>query len=206
MKRLILGVFLLQVLIVAFLGIPAGGAADAQWRDEDTGLLVRQETPAKTMESFYRLAENDGFDAAVLLFTEEEQVYLNGDILEAYFQNMQMNDSKLIKVFSSSITGEYAVVASLSEIDFKNEGVQPVVSFHTLTEKNGKWEIIQMLNDAELLHVKQIFERALEVSDRILKDSLAEFDQDQKENIIVQVKMGRQVLSENLDQVNEMLK
>ncbi|MGI6065708.1 MAG: hypothetical protein ACOYI2_04355 [Bacillota bacterium] len=205
MKRLILGVFLLQVMIVVALGIPAGGAANAQWWDEGTGLLVKQENPAKTIESFFRLMENDGFDAAVLLFTEEERAYLSGDSLKENFQNTQINGSKLIKVFPSSITGTYAVVASLRTIDFKNEGVQPVISFHTLVEKNGKWEIIQLLNNANIMDVKQIIERALEVSNRVLNDPLMEFDQDQKASIIMQAEMGRQVLAQNLDQLNEML-
>jgi hypothetical protein len=206
MKKLIVGIFLVQALIIVALGIPAGGAANATWKDEATGLIVRQDNPENTLKSYYRLLEEKSYDSAVSLFSRESAQILDGDLLEAYLEENRMDQAKLAKLFSSHVLGEYAVVGSIREVNFNGSEAQPVLALLTLKENGGKWEIIEQLNDANIEEVKEVLERALEVCDAVMRDPLDEFGDQQKASIKMQTQMSGQYIATSLEKVNAIIR
>jgi len=206
MKKLIVGVFLVQTMILLALGIPAGGADNAIWKDETTGIIVREDNPGNTIKSFTQLMNEGGYDAAVRLFIEEERANINGDLLRAYVEYNQIEKDRLVKVFPSNEIGNYTVVGAVRMVTIKgNEKAEPVASMYTLKKNDGKWEIIQDISEADMAEIKQVFERALEVSDLILKDPLNKMAEAERNTIKMQVATGRQYLAGNLEQVNAIM-
>lgn len=204
MKRVILGVFLIQVLIIAFVGIPASGAANAIWRDPQSGMVVSQDTPENALLSFYQLVEKNNYQAAVQIFSKEDQVNMNGDLLQAYFQSTGLDKARLVRVFASPVVGENAVAASIRMVDTGEKGLQPMISFHTLKLSGNRWELIQQLDQSDIGRVKLVFERALDVADLILKDSLPGLSNEQKQFVYSQTAAGRQMMESSLQQINQL--
>lgn len=202
MKKLIVGLFIIQIAILIALGIPAGGAINGVWKDKATGIVVRQDNPANTTESYYKLLDSKSYDAAVLLFEKEVQQSVNGDLLKASIEST-LEETELIKVIPSNTIGNYAVAASIHVI--KSAPEQPAVSLITLRQTEGKWEIVQQMNNADLTEIKEIYERALEVCIQITKEPLTELSETQRVNTIMQAELGGQAIAANLDQINQML-
>lgn len=202
-KKLIIGIFIVQIVVLVALGIPAGGAANAIWKDKATGMVVRQDNPTNTVESYYRLLDNESYDAAVLLFEKEVRENVNGDLLKASLESTGLEETELVKVIPSSVLGNYAVAASVRIVESAPD--EPALSLITLRQAEGKWEIVQQMNDADLEEVRQVFERALEVCDLIVKDPFTGLSETQRTNTKVQAELGGQYIAANLEQINQML-
>jgi hypothetical protein len=203
-KKLIIGVFILQIIILAYLGIPAGGAANAVWRDAQTGLVVRQDNPTHTIESYRNLVKHESYDAAVLLFEPAVQKSINGDLLRASEEFTGQNKAELVKVISSNVIGDYAVAAMIQILESAPE--QPVISLLTLRQAEGKWEIVQDMYNADLNEIQQVFERAIEVCQAIMKEPFANLTETQRANLMMQAGIGSQYIEANLQQLNEMMR
>ncbi|MGI6684700.1 MAG: hypothetical protein ACOX47_04290 [Bacillota bacterium] len=204
MKKLIVGIFLVQIVILVALGIPAGGAANAIWKDDQSGIVVRQDNPGNTVESYYHLLDQESYDAAVLLFEKVVQENINGDLLRASQEYNGLINAKLVKVVPSSVIGDYAIVALIQILESAPE--QPAISLVTLRQSEGKWEIVHDMNNPELDVIKQVFERAVEVCQKITKEPFTGLTEEQRANLIVQAEMGGQYIAGNLAQINEMMK
>lgn len=203
MKKLIVGIFIVQIVILAALGIPAGGAANAIWKDQATGIIVRQDNPANTVTSYYQLLDNQSYDGAIALFEAQVRENVNGDLLKASLESEGLDQAKLVKVIPSGVLGKYAVAASVRVAESTPE--QPLISLITLRENEGKWEIFQDLNNLELEEVREIFERALEVCALIVKDPFTGLSEAQITNIKIQAQMGGQYIGQNLQQIDSMI-
>jgi hypothetical protein len=203
-KKLIVGIFLVQIVILVALGIPAGGAANAIWKDDQSGIVVRQDNPGNTVESYYHLLDQESYDAAVLLFEKVVQENINGDLLRASQEYNGLINAKLVKVVPSSVIGDYAIVALIQILESAPE--QPAISLVTLRQSEGKWEIVHDMNNPELDVIKQVFERAVEVCQKITKEPFTGLTEEQRANLIVQAEMGGQYIAGNLAQINEMMK
>lgn len=205
MKQLIAGIFLVQILIIAALGIPADGAANAIWKDENTGVVVRQNNPENTVKSFYSLLQKEGYDAAVLLFEEEQRANINSNLLKDYTVSSKTDTAKIVNTFASGEIGDIAVVGTVLKVNLEENGEQALVSMLTLKKNNGKWEIVQDFNNADMQQVKMVFEHAICVSNDILKDPLDGLNQEQRDTVKMQVEMGRQYLLGSVEQINSMM-
>jgi hypothetical protein len=64
---------------------------------------------------------------------------------------------------------------------------------------------VQDLEQADLREVKQVFERAVEVCQSIVKEPFPTLTDTQKANILIQAEMGGQYIEGNLAQLNEMI-
>jgi hypothetical protein len=62
---------------------PGRGAANAVWKDEQSGIIVDQSNPRNTVESYFHLMDRESYDAAVLLFEPAVHENINGDLLKA---------------------------------------------------------------------------------------------------------------------------
>lgn len=205
MKQLIAGIFLLQILIIAALGIPANGAGNAIWKDENTGVVVRQNNPENTVQSFYNLLQKEGYDAAVLLFEEEQRANIDSNLLKEYTESSKTDTANILYNFPSGEMGDIAVVGTVLKVNLEEMGEQPLVSMLTLKKNEGKWEIVQDFQEADMKQVKMVFEHAIIVSNDILKDPLEGLTQDQQNAVKMQVEMGRQYLAGSLEQINSMM-
>ncbi|MEL7563506.1 MAG: hypothetical protein AAGU27_01285 [Dehalobacterium sp.] len=203
MKKLIAGIFIVQIIVLVALGIPAGGAANAIWKDEVSGVVVRQDNPVNTIDSYYRLLDNESYDAAVLLLEKDVQENVNGDILKASLESIGWQETNLVKLIPSSVVGNYAVVASVRTVNSNPD--EPALSIATLRQVEGKWEIIQQMNNSDLEEVKQVLERAVEVCDLIVKDPFPGLSDTQRTNIKTQAELGGQYIAANLEQLNQMI-
>ena len=202
MKKLILGIFLVQIVIIGFFGIPAGGAATAVWRDQQTGLLANQSSPQQALSSFYQLVAEDGYQGAVSIFSAADQASINSDLLAAYFQQSGLAKAKMIGVYAAPAVGGVDVAATVQLVDNGTGTVQPMVAFHTLKLSSGRWEIVQQVDQANPLEIKMVLERAVKLCDIILGDALNGLTPAQKDQVVQQVTTGRQMMVENLEQIN----
>lgn len=203
MKKLIVGVFIVQIAILVALGIPVGGAANGVWKDPQSGIVVRQDNPVNTVKSYYNLLEHESYDFAVLLFEQMIRDNVNGDVLRASEEQGGLVDAQLVKITSSTVIDNYAV-AALIRLP-KDTPEQPAMSLITLREIEGKWEITQDMSNTEITEIKLVFERALEVCLQVLKDPFPTLTEEQKNNLYMQAQMGGQYIAGNLAQINEMI-
>jgi len=202
-KKLIIGIFIVQIMVLTALGIPAGGAANAIWKDKASDSVVRQDNPVNTVESYYHLLDSEAYDTAILLFEKEVRENANGDILKASLESTGLEESNMVKLIPSSVIGNYAVVASVRIV--KNNPDEPSLSLITLRQVEGRWELVQQMNAADLKDVKLVFERALEVCSLIVKDPFTGLSETQRTNIKVQAELGGQYIAANLEQLNQMM-
>jgi hypothetical protein len=203
MKKLIVGILAVQMVILMALGIPAGGAANAVWKDDQSGIIVNQSNPRNTVESYFHLMDHESYDTAVLLFGPAVHDNINADLLKASQEYNGMVNAKLVKVVPSGEVGNYAVAGLIQILEAAPE--QPAISLIVLKQREGKWEIVQDLEQADIKDVKQVFERAMEVCQSIAKEPFPTLTDTQKSNILIQAEMGGQYIEGNLAQLNAMI-
>ncbi|MCR6546356.1 hypothetical protein [Dehalobacterium formicoaceticum] len=203
MKKLIVGIFIVQIIVLVTVGIPAGGAVNAIWKDPASGIVVRQDNPTNTIDSYYRLLDQKAYDTMVLLFSEDARSEDMKEQFKAYMEGSGFAEARLVKLFPSTVTGEFGVVGAVHILE--NNPEQPVLSILTLKQKDGKWEIVPDINNGEMEDMQQVLEKAVEVCQRVSKDSFAGLNETQKENVKMQAEMGGQYIRSNLDQLNQLL-
>lgn len=202
MKRLIVGILLIQALIVACWGIPAGGAAAAVWRDAESGYVVRQSNPEQSLRSFYDLVARNSYTGAVQLFAQEDQANINSDLLAAYFQESGLAQAQMVGIYAAPAVGPVDVAASIQLLDNGSGTAQPMLAFHTLRKTSGRWELVQQVSQTDVGEIKLVLERAIKLCDIILKDPMPTLTDEQKDQLYQQLSSGREMMSANLEQIN----
>jgi hypothetical protein len=203
MKKLIVGIFLVQIIVLVAIGIPAGGAVNAIWKDPASGIVIRQDNPTHTIESYYRLLDQKAYETMILLFEEDTRGDGVKEEFQAYMEGSGFSEAKLVKLFPATVTGEYGVVGAVHI--HPQDPDQPVLSILTLKQEDVKWEIVPNINNSELEDMQQVLEKAVEVCHLVSKDPFPALTEVQKKNVKMQAEIGGQYIRSNLDQLNQLL-
>lgn len=189
MKRLVLVVYLLQVMIIVVSGkmINDNLLPPTQYVDKETGLVVKADIPENTVASFYSLMEKGGYKAAFSLIADfsKKEVGSPGK-LEYAESNFKLKSARLTKVFPAVVEKDLALVGFIRLNKFDTETESALVGIEVLIKQENTWHIVKSSTTEE--QFKRIMELALKTDKLLVKQKVDEFTEFQQAQIFKQIK------------------
>lgn len=198
MKRLLGSIFALQLLIIVFWGIyifPEIDLDKAIWIDEKSGIKVDQTDPVKTVIAYYSLINNKSFEAAQKLMTAAGQKVMTPEKLEKINSEVILKETNIVKYYPVRKVGKkFALVGNIRTIGQNGAALVGITILRL--SKNG-WQIttsedFEGLDKNTLL---ALFDKAIAVSDEILKDKELKLTEKQYQQVVNQASSIKASLS-----------
>lgn len=188
MKKSLLVVFLLQILVIVFVGktIDANLQPPTQFVNRETGLIVKVDTPEHTVTSFYNLLQLGGYQGAFNLLTKATQKDIeNYENLEFAEKNLKLKTAEFAKVFPAVTEGNLALVGfvRLNRFDGKNEIA--ILGIEVLFKEGNQWQIVK--SPMTMGQFKKTMELAVKTDKFLATQNGAEFTDDQQKQIARQI-------------------
>lgn len=168
MKKIITGVFLVQIFLIGFWGIASQKWAlgEAIKVDPETGIVVKQDTPENAITSYYELLSRKQYEKVRELITPGSRELIDAKTMEDMIKRTRMENAVLEKVFPAAVDGDLAVAGYVRSATI--EGKVFMVGLAVFKINNNKWEKIESAQELSLEELERVIKMAIKVEDDML--------------------------------------
>lgn len=211
MKKLIVTIFLVQILIIGVWGIASNkwSLGEAFAVDKETGILIKQDTPENALTSYYELMSRKRYEQVRNLTTPISRKSVDIKTMTDMIKKTRMENAVLEKIFPANVDGDLAVVGYVRSATL--EGKVFMVGLAVYKINDNRWEKIEQASELKIDELEKVIKSAIKVEDVMLaakKDNygIADLTKEQVKMITDQVSAMLANHKQSLVQLQEMKK
>lgn len=208
MKKLIVAVFIIQIMMIGIWGLTSSGVstADAIKTDKETGLVIKQDSPENLVSSYYDLLALKQYEKVRALMTPASQKVVDAKSMADIIKRTKMQDAAIEKIFPAAVNNDLAVIGYVRSATITNKVFMVGLAIAKVGE--NKWEKIEVTDELDINQVEKVLKLAVQVEGEMLKEEgtgygITGITPEFKEMITNQVKSMQAAHQQSLIQLQE---
>ena len=169
MKKLIVAVFIIQIMMIGIWGLTSSGVstADAIKIDKETGLVIKQDTPENLVSSYYDLLSLQQYEKVRALMSPASRKVVDAKSMADIIKRTKMKDATIEKIFPAAVNNDLAVIGYVRSATITNKVFMVGLAIAKIGDK--RWEKIEVTDELDIDQVEKVLKLAVKVEGEMLK-------------------------------------
>jgi len=182
------------IICISLLALLLSGCGKTKYAvDPQSGIMVRQDNPEKTIVTYYELLGAGSYEAAHGLYSKSSRENIPVEMLERVIRVNNLENATLAQVFPARLAGDLAIVAHIQVNRFPGMDTEvPMFGISTLRKEGKVWAMVRdwdELSKEQTLAVARLMVEADKEVEAAIPDM--NLDENQLSRLLAQLNMLR---------------